>query len=85
MKDEMIKELLKCTMYKLDKELGINSSLQNVSSNPNVGEIWKPKNLKEYYGIVKVDKYTVKIIGIGNELKTSMNLDDFKRTFEYYC
>ena len=20
---------------------------------PNVGEIWKPKNLKEYYGIVQ--------------------------------
>ena len=70
-----------------DKKIwcGDECTIQNVSSSPNVGEIWKPKNLKEYYGIVKVDKYTVKIIGIGNELKTSMNLDDFTKTFEYYC
>ena len=31
MKDEMIKELGKNTMDKLDKELEVNSSLQNVS------------------------------------------------------
>ena len=32
MKDEMIKELGKSTMDKLDKELEVNSSLQNVSN-----------------------------------------------------